>query len=755
LLFDVAHRFRRLLFVIVGILVFGSLIGLTKLDISADNRVFYGPKNPYFSDYLQFEAEFSSNDNVLFVLTGPHTVLEHTFPSAIRWLSSRVAQLEGVIRVDSLSTYPHPTTDEGELVVSSLLDWACPIDRTECIRDISSELRKRHLVNRLVSEDQKSTGILATLLIERGAVGEVERIHRETNAIKEEFSAHYGQFEINLTGGVPMMAAFAEATARDLRLLLPLALLAITFLLYLILGSAALTALIVSIGLGSIIITLGLAGFFGHTLNNATSIVPLIIFTLVVASSMHIAVHFTRNLDNQISGAHALAQARGSLSSTAVPITISAVTSAVSLGSMWLADSPPLRQLGVLSAAGVAVGAGLTLTVLPILLSKIRRGADTRLSGLIQSILNAYAKRLERGKHVAGFFTLIFLIATLGFYDLELNDDFVKFFDESVPFRIQTDRTTELLAGPNHIEVIAKNSGGSVFDLAFVRYVTDLSALIRESPLVANVLSFSDVLDEVSIAFSDEPASSAESPEELAQLFFIYELSLPAGQSNTDFVNAVQDSARISILLNGSTSLQIQGLERDIQRWGENPDHNFSISVTGENIPVAHLTRMNIEAMATGIIFSLSFSGLCLGIVFRSLKLGLVALISTTLPVIAGFGVWAWVVPDIGLASTGIIALTIGIVVDDAAHYIYRFTDARDRLELGAWGAAAYATHRTGSAIVSTTIVLVLGLSLLFFSSFEVNSSFGAVACLIITTAVIFNLAVLPRLAVWASNNTN
>jgi predicted RND superfamily exporter protein len=50
---------------------------------------------------------------------------------------------------------------------------------------------------------------------------------------------------------------------------------------------------------------------------------------------------------------------------------------------------------------------------------------------------------------------------------------------------------------------------------------------------------------------------------------------------------------------------------------------------------------------------------------------------------------------------------------------------------------------------------LVLGLSLLFFSSFEVNSSFGAVACLIITTAVIFNLAVLPRLAVWASNNTN
>jgi uncharacterized protein len=752
LLFDVVYRLRLGLFVLTGTIILGSLIGLTRLDISADNRIFYGPKNQFFADYLQFEAEFSANDNILFLVSAPYSVLEHDFPSAIRWLSKKVAELDGVIRVDSLSTYPHPTMDGDEFVVVSLLDWACPTDRVMCVRDISAELRQPHVVNRLVSEDKTSTGVLATLSIERGALGEVERLHRETKDLAEEFSAHFNELEINLTGGVPMMAAFAEATSYDLKSLLPFALLTITLLLYLVLGSTRLTLLIVGLGFCSVIITLGLAGVFGHTLNNATSVVPLIIFTLVVASSMHIAVHFTRSLGLHISQAEALTQARASLSSTAVPIMLSAATSAVSLGSMWLADSPPLRQLGVLSATGVAVGAALTLTLLPIMLSTTRNVSASRLSRLIQLNLNRYAKRLERGKHAAGAFTFFFLVATLGLYDLELNDDFVKFFDESVPFRVQTDRTTQLLAGPNHIEIIATNREGSVFEPRFLQYITDLSAFIRASPLVANALSFSDVIAEVSIAFADQPALGAESAEELAQLFFVYELSLQTGQSNTDLVNARQDSARISVLLNESTSVQIQQLERDVYQWSTNQYQGFRVLVTGENIPVAHLTQMNIQAMATGIIFSLAFSGLCLGIAFRSVKLGIVALIATTLPVIAGFGAWAWIVTEIGLASTAIIALTIGIVVDDAAHYIYRFLDARNRLDLKAWPAAAYATHRTGSAIVSTSVVLILGLSLLLFSNFEVNSSFGAVACLIILTALIFNLAVLPRLTVWASN---
>ena len=104
---------------------------------------------------------------------------------------------------------------------------------------------------------------------------------------------------------------------------------------------------------------------------------------------------------------------------------------------------------------------------------------------------------------------------------------------------------------------------------------------------------------------------------------------------------------------------------------------------------------------------------------------------------------------EIGLASTAIVALTIGIVVDDAVHLIYRYLDGSRRMALDEWQAAAYSVHRAGSAVAITSAVLISGLALLQLSSFEVNSSFGVCTCLIIALALSFDLLVLPRILVW------
>jgi len=137
------------------------------------------------------------------------------------------------------------------------------------------------------------------------------------------------------------------------------------------------------------------------------------------------------------------------------------------------------------------------------------------------------------------------------------------------------------------------------------------------------------------------------------------------------------------------------------------------------------------------------------GITFRKFRLGVAALVATLVPVVAGFGVWGWTIGTIGLASTAIVALTIGIVVDDAVHLSYRYLDATTRLNMGRWQSAAYSVHRAGTAVTTTSIVMVGGLSALLFSGFEVNSSFGACTCLIICLALAFDLFVLPRVLVW------
>ena len=746
-MFDAVYSHRRLLWAGLAILLALALLGATKLTVSSDNRIFYGPENPYFVDYLEFESEFGSNDNIVFAVQNTKGISEAPTPQAIRWLASEIPRLPYVVRVDSLANYPNPISHESEISVETILDTSCP-GASACDRALTSKLEEPHLVGRLVNEPQTVTGVVATIRIDRGAVGEIERLHNEAKALLQEFREHFPSLSIYYTGGVPMMAAFAEETARDLGLLLPIALIAISVLLGLVLGSTWMASAIVLMGLASIVVTLGTAGWLGHVLNNATSIVPLVVFTLVVASSMHIAVHYSRNLPPNATKAAATAQAKASLSSSVTPILLSAVTSAVSLSSLVFVDSPPIRQLGLLSALGVLVGCLLTIAILPVTLSFIHKISDNRLSTWIQIVINGLARDLEAGKSRTLIAAFLFGAAFLGLTQLRVNEDFVRFFDESVEFRQQTDAVSKLLTGPNHIEVVLTNPTGSVFSPEFLEHTSAITEWLRKHKLVSNAHSLSDVLGEVSQAFSGKPLEGSVTEDELAQLFLVYELSLQQGQSNTDLVDASQQATRVSVLLKDSTSTQIQALEKLIYDWDRQSGKPFELVVTGENIPVAHLSLMNIRAMTVGIFLSLAFTALIVAVAFKSAKLGLVALISTVLPVLAGFGVWGWVSGDIGLA---VIALTIGVVVDDSAHFIYRFLDGRNRLDLEPWQAAAYACHRAGAAIVGTSVVMGLGLLLLVASSFEVNSSFGAVACLIIVSALIFDLAILPRLTVWTA----
>jgi uncharacterized protein len=751
-LFDVIANYRTSVLVIASVVLIGLGSGITHLEVTTDNRIFYGPQNRYFQDFLAFEAEFSPNDNILFVINAPFSVTENEYPEAIRWLTSQAFTLSHVIRVDSLSTYPHPWTDGDELIVEPLLDWACPSN--ECIHDLVSAATESRLTNRLVSPDGTSTGVIATVSIERGAIGSIEALYAEIESLAEAFQQRFPNIAVHYTGGIPMMAAFALASADDLVILLPAALAVISALIFLVVGSIRLAAIVLTIGLASIVATLGIAGWLGLTLNNATTIVPLVVLTLVVTSSMHVVVHFSRNL-----GSHpptlrgAKDQARASLTSSITPVTLSAATSIASLCSLWLVDSPPIRQLGLLSATGVGIGCMSTLVVLPLLLMRITRVSETRMIRWIQASLNRYARSVESGRarSIAPF--VIFVAFSTGALTLQINDDFVKFFDESTDFRYHTDKATSLLAGPNHIEVLLTNPDGTVFDSDFLSYLARAGEFVRSFPNVRSVHSFANVMRDIAAAFDEGLALSESTEEHLAQLFLIYELSLQLGQSNTDLINRHQDTARASVLLSETTSSDIQSLESEIYAWHATNGSGFDLKVTGENIPVAHLSRMNISAMLVGILGSLIFTAMVLGIAFRSYRLSAVALTATLVPVAAGFGIWAIAVGEIGLAATGVIALTIGVVVDDAAHFIYRFLDAQRRLGLGAWPAAAYSIHRVGAAIVSSSVVLAAGLSLLVLSTFQVNSTFGAVASLIIVTALAFGLFVMPGLSVWATTN--
>ena len=86
------------------------------------------------------------------------------------------------MRVDSLATYPYTTVHGDTVDVRPILDAVCPIS-APCREDARHILTKPELINRLISPNHTSTGVLSTLYLDIGTVGEIEAINRKAGRV--------------------------------------------------------------------------------------------------------------------------------------------------------------------------------------------------------------------------------------------------------------------------------------------------------------------------------------------------------------------------------------------------------------------------------------------------------------------------------------------------------------------------------------------------------------------------------------------
>ena len=100
------------------------------------------------------------------------------------------------------------------------------------------------------------------------------------------------------------------------------------------------------------------------------------------------------------------------------------------------------------------------------------------------------------------------------------------------------------------------------------------------------------------------------------------------------------------------------------------------------------------------------------------------------------------------MAASVVFSLTLGIVVDDSTHFLFRYRDARTRLQLSSKQAIHHSFTTVGSALVTTSIVLGVGFLILVRSDFAINSTTGLLAALTIAIAIVLDLLFLPALLI-------
>ena len=425
------------------------------------------------------------------------------------------------------------------------------------------------------------------------------------------------------------------------------------------------------------------------------------------------------------------------------------LTTAVGFLSMNYSEVPPFQDLGNITAMGVGIAFLLTITFLPALmmLLPLHKGR-AEISGSKTLALLARFIILHRNAVLSSLILVtVVLIACISLN--KLDDEYVKYFDDSVAFRRDTDYTTANLTGVYRIDYsLGQGMEGGISDPEFLSQVDAFVHWYRRQPEVMHVYAVTDILKRLNRNMHhDDPArySLPETRELSAQILLMYEMSLPYGLDLNDRINVGKSATRVTVTLHSISSQQVIDLEARAQAWlVANTSSIKHSDGTGPTLLFAHIGQRNITSMITGELVAIGIISLIMIFVLRSVGLGLISLIPNLVPAGMAFGLWGLIVGQVGLAASVVAAMTLGILVDDTVHFLSKYQYARKQLNLEPEESIQYAFATVGSALWITSAVLIMGFSLFAFSSFKINNEMGMLTAIIFALGLFAEFLLLP-----------
>jgi predicted RND superfamily exporter protein len=141
-------------------------------------------------------------------------------------------------------------------------------------------------------------------------------------------------------------------------------------------------------------------------------------------------------------------------------------------------------------------------------------------------------------------------------------------------------------------------------------------------------------------------------------------------------------------------------------------------------------------------------------VLFGSLKYGLLSIIPSILPIILTGAIVGISGIYLDLSTMLVGAMTMGIAVDDSIHVMNRYLSAKNTGDTTK-EAIAVAMNESGRSVVFSSLVLVLGFSVLGLASFTTIAYVGLFGSLIMFLALLGDLLLLPAILYWIDGADN
>jgi hypothetical protein len=743
-----AHRWLVIALSVMLFLV--SSMGLSRLTIDSDLRVFFSKDNPQLLQLEAVEKTYLKNENIIMVIAPKdNQVFTREVLKVVQQMTAALWQTPASSRVDSITNFQHTWAEGDDLIVEDLFDDIDALSHSDIENRKHIALHEPILLDRTISREGDVTSIIVTINFVEKNAEIISAIAAHTRKLRDDYSSRYPHIEFYLTGSVMFDTAFSEVGQKDMTTLVPLMLLVLVVTVGLIFRSIIATLMTLSIIIMATGTAMGLAGWLGIAINPASASAPTIILTLAVADSVHILFIMYRLMNQGKNRRDAIIE---SIEFNFQAVFLTSLTTVVGFLTMNFSNAPPFHNLGNIVAIGITAAFFYSIFFLPALASVLPITLHVKRYPRQVIILETIARLVIHYKIPILVVTLC-LATVLGISAAQnrLNDNWVNYFTENVPVRVATDVLDQRISGADYLEFdIRAGKPQGINDPEFLAYLDSFVQWLRAHPQVEQVTSITDVMKKLNRVMHDEDEAWYRLPEQhelAAQYLLLYEMSLPYGLDLNNIINVDKSATRLIITTKNLGTRALSDLDLQAQAWlKQNTPAYMNSQGTGISIVFAYLSERNIINMLSAAFGALLAISMILIIALRRVDIGLISLLPNIIPAAMAFGLWGLLVGEIGLGLSVVVSMTLGIVVDDSVHFISKYLRARNRFNMDQVEAIQHAFTTVGPAMWTTTVALVAGFLVLMLSDYRLSADMGLLSAITISIALVMDFLLLPAL---------
>ena len=527
----------------------------------------------------------------------------------------------------------------------------------------------------------------------------------------------------------------------------------------------------------SAIAMMGLLGLFGWKVTVISSNFISLQLIITMAVTIHLIVRYRELLrkDPEKDQRQLILE---SVLLMLTPCLYSALTTIAGFGSLLLCDMLPVRSFGWMMSAGIAVSLAVTFLFFPaalMLMHKIPPHAKKE-RGL--SLTATLAKFTEaHGTLILVVSAIVFIISAIGISRLVVENSFINYFKESTEIHQGMKVIDQNLGGTTPMDIIidvveprapaAQAATGTAeasddefeefdefnkgedekywFTAEKMALVTRIHDYLESLPETGKVMSLGTMLKVAEKLNKGIPLDNF-------QLALVYS-ELPENFKDIilkPYVSPEHNQLRYSVRVRDSE----KSLRRDALLTQIRHDLVNKLGLAEKQI---HLTGLLVlynnmlqslfesQILTLGVVVLLLLGMFLL--LFRSLKLALIAIAPNLLAITVVLGIMGWLNVPLDMMTITIAAISIGMAVDNTIHYIYRF-----RYEFKITGRYSEIVHRChtsiGRALYYTSLTVIIGFSILVLSNFIPSIYFGLLTGLALSVALVAALTLLPQLII-------